>query len=319
MNLLDTRLVFRPFQYEKAHEYWLKQSQAHWLHTEISMESDINDWKTKLNEHEKNVIAAVLKIFAQTEVVIEDYWASKVARWFKIPEIQAMCHTFASFESIHSIAYAYLNDSLGLDNFSEFLKEIPAKAKIDRLLNVKGKTKEEIVKSLAIFSAFTEGMQLFSSFAILAHFSTKNLLKGVGQIIEYSIRDESLHSEAGCWLFKTFIEEYPEVMTKELKEEIYEAARLSVELEDNFIDLAFKDGKIKGLDPSDLKVFIRARTNTKLGDLGFASNWKNLDKEALSRMEWFNSFSTGLIHSDFFASRVTSYSKGTQNWDSMYD
>src|SRR5580692_4387780 len=152
MSLLDTRLVYRPFEYEQANDYWLRQNQAHWIHSEISLSSDINDWKTKLTESEKNVIGYILKLFAQLEILIQDYWANKVAKLFKKPELQAMANTFAAFESIHAAAYAYLNDSLGLDNFSEFLKEPTAKVKIDRLINTKGKSKEEIAKSLAIFS-----------------------------------------------------------------------------------------------------------------------------------------------------------------------
>ncbi len=137
-----------------------------------------------------------------------------------------MSHTFAAFESIHAVSYAYLNDSLGLDDYKAFLHEETVKAKIDRLINTGGKSKEDIAKSLAIFSAFNEGVNLFSSFAILMSFSRRNLLKGLGQIIAFSIKDESLHSEAGCWLFRTFVEEYPAVLTDELKKEIYEAARL---------------------------------------------------------------------------------------------
>lgn len=319
MALQDKRLVYKPFDYDRAFEFWEKQQQAHWLASEISMASDINDWKLKLTESEKLVIGSILKGFTQSEVLIEDYWAAKVSRWFKKPEIQAMAHTFSAFETIHAVAYAYLEQSLGIENYEAFLHEPTSKAKIDRLIDTKGKSREEIAKSLAIFSAFNEGVNLFSSFAVLMSFSQRNLLKGVGQIIAFSIRDESLHSEAGCWLFRTFVEEYPEVWTKELKHEIYEAARLTVELEDAFIDKAFKGHIIEGFDPEDLKTYIRARTNTKLGDLGLAANWKNLDKDRLKRMEWFDFFSSGVEHADFFSTRVTAYSKGNLDWDKIFD
>lgn len=316
--LLDTRLTYRPMEYEQAYSYWEKQQQAHWLHTEISMASDINDWKMKLSDQEKSLIGMVLKGFTQAEVIIEDYWSSKVARWFKKPEIQMMAHTFGSFESIHAVSYAYLNDSLGLTDYDAFLHEPSAKAKIDRLIDAPGKSTKEIAKSLAVFSAFNEGVNLFSSFALLMSFSKRNLLKGVAQIISFSIRDESLHSEAGCWLFRTMMAEYPHLWTDELKQDIYDAARLTVDLEDAFIDAAFKGGPVEGLDPKDLKNYIRARTNTKLGDLGLKSNWKNIDKESLARMSWFDFFSSGVEQTDFFASRVTTYSKGNINWDEIW-
>lgn len=317
--LLDPRITYSPFEYEQAYKYWELQQQSHWIHTEISMTSDINDWKTNLTLAEKNVIGNILKGFTQSEVFIQEYWGSMVSKWFKKPEIQMMAATFSAFESIHAVSYAYLNQSLGLEDFDAFLHEPTAKAKIDRLVTTKGKTKEEIAKSLAIFSAFNEGVNLFSSFAVLLNFSRFNKLKGVGQIIAFSIKDESLHSEAGCWLFRTLMNEYPEVFTDDLKKDIYDAARLTVELEDAFIDKVFELGSIDGLAPGDLKNFIRYRANTKLNDLSLKKNWKNIDKDSLDRMSWFDTMSSGVNHSDFFASRVDSYAKGTHDWEKIWE
>ncbi|NJO48199.1 MAG: ribonucleotide-diphosphate reductase subunit beta [Leptolyngbyaceae cyanobacterium RM2_2_4] len=319
MGLLTPRPTYAPFEYEQAYKYWELQQQSHWLHTEIAMASDINDWKLNLTESEKHVVGQILKGFTQSEVFIQEYWSQMVAKWFKKPEIQMMAATFSAFESIHAVSYAYLNDSLGLSDFAAFLHEPTAKAKIDRLMETKGKSKVEIARSLAIFSAFNEGVNLFSSFAVLLNFSRFNKMKGLGQIIAFSIKDESLHSEAGCWLFRTLISEYPDIWDDTLKKEIYEAARVTVELEDAFIDKAFELGPIEGLDPVDLKAFIRHRANTKLNDLTLKSNWKNIDKEALSRMGWFDVLSAGVSHADFFASRVTDYSKGSIDFSKIWD
>lgn len=318
MSLLTPRPTYAPFEYDQAYRYWELQQQSHWLHTEISMASDINDWKMNLTETEKNVVGHILKGFTQSEVFIQEYWGQMVGKWFKKPEIQMMAATFSSFESIHAVSYAYLNQSLGLEDFAAFLHEPTAKAKIDRLIATKGKTKEEIARSLAIFSAFNEGVSLFSSFAILLNFSRFNKLKGVGQIIAFSIKDESLHSDAGCWLFRTLIDEFPEIMTEAFKEELYDAARLTVELEDAFITKAFEFGPIEGIDIHDLKNFIRFRTNTKLGDLGLKKLWKKLDKEALERMAWFDIMSAGVSHADFFASRVSDYAKGNVDFSNIW-
>ena len=318
MTILQSRLAYSPFEYPKAFEYWEKSQQSHWLHYEINMSSDINDWKIILTEAEKNVIGHILKSFVSIEIHVEDYW-QRVAKWFKKPEIQMMAATFSSFESIHAVSYAYLNQSLGLEDFETFLSEPTGKAKIERLINVKGKSKEEIAKSLAIFSAFTEGVNLFSSFAVLLNFSRFNKLKGVGQIIAFSIKDESLHSEAGCWLFKTLISEFPEIMTDALKEELYDAARLTVELEDNFITKAFDLGTIEGINLYDMKAFIRFRANTKLGDIGLGKLWKNIDKEALERMNWFSMMTGNNSHDDFFAARSSSYSRGVIDFNNVWD
>lgn len=319
MGLLTKRQVYKPFEYERAYQFWELQQQSHWLHTEISMSSDIQDWKENITPTEKHLIGTILKGFTQAELVIgNDYWSKRITKWFKKPEIQIMASAFASMETVHAVSYAYLNDSLGLDDYQAFLSEPSAKAKIDRIMEVKGSGVQDIAKSLAVFSAFNEGVSLFSSFAILLNFSRFNKLKGLGQIIAFSIKDESLHSEAGCWLFRTLIEENKEIWTDELKKELYEAAKLTVQLEDAFIDKAFELGDVEGLTKHDMKQFIRHRCNTKLQDIKLKSIYKNIDKEALKRLEWFDVLSSGVSHSDFFASRVDSYSKGTLDFDKMW-
>jgi ribonucleoside-diphosphate reductase beta chain len=259
-----------------------------------------------------------LKGFTQSEIFIEDYWSSKVARWFKKPEIQMMAHTMGAFESIHAVSYAYLNDSLGLDDYQAFYHEPATKAKIDRLINIKGKSKEDIARSLAIFSAFNEGVNLFSSFAILLNFSRFNKMKGLGQIIAFSIKDESLHSSAGCWLFNTFVTEFPEILTEEFKETIRDAARLTVELEDNFIDKAFELGDVQGLTVKEMKNFIRHRTNLKLKEINFESLFE-VDDEVTKRMEWFDALSAGVSMQDFFSGRNTEYSRGVVDFSKIFD
>lgn len=319
MSLLTPRPTYAPFEYPKAYEYWELQQSSHWLHTEVSLSSDINDWKLVLSDTERQIISHILKGFTQSEVFIQEYWGGQVSKWFKKPEIQMMASTFSSFESIHAVSYAYLNQSLGLEDFDAFLHEPTAKAKIDRLIETRGRSSRDIARSLAVFSAFNEGVNLFSSFAILLNFSRFNKMKGLGQIIAFSIKDESLHSDAGCWLFRTLVKEYPEIWDDTLKEEIYDAARLTVELEDSFINQAFAAGEIEGLTSSDVKAFIRFRCNTKLNDLGLHKLWKNIDKEAIERMSWFDILSAGVGHNDFFASRIDSYSKGTINFSGIWD
>ena len=228
-DITKERIVYKPFEYPVAFDYWLKQQQAHWIHTEVPMMSDINDWKQNLTETEKNIIGSILKGFAQTETVVNDYWTGLVTKWFRKPEIIAMATVFGAMETIHAEAYSLLNEELGLDDFAEFLEDETTMAKIENLMNVRDDHNgepnwHERAKSLAIFSAFTEGVNLFSSFAVLLSFKMRNKLKGVGQIVEWSIRDESMHSDAGCWLFRTLLEEKPELKTPELETAINEAA-----------------------------------------------------------------------------------------------
>ena len=319
-NLLKERIVYKPFEYPKAFDYWLKQQQAHWIHTEVPMMSDINDWKQNLNETEKNIIGSILKGFAQTETVVNDYWTGLVTKWFRKPEIIAMATTFGAMETIHAEAYSLLNEELGLDDFSEFLEDETTMAKIETLMDVRDSFNGEVnwherAKSLAIFSAFTEGVNLFSSFAVLLSFKMRNKLKGVGQIVEWSIRDESMHSEAGCWLFKTLIKENPHLDTPELEAAINEAALLSLQLELDFIEKVYELGDLEGCSKYNLTNFIKNRVNTKLADLGYNPIIGDVDMTAVNEMKWFDALSAGKQHTDFFANRVTNYSKGHLEWD----
>jgi ribonucleoside-diphosphate reductase beta chain len=315
--ITEPRNFYKPFEYQTAFEFYKDQHRAHWLADEVPLSSDLNDWKLKLTESEKNLIGNILKSFAQTEVHVNDYWSTKVSLWFPKPEVQAMSRAFADFESIHAEAYARLNEELGLDNFQAFLEDEEAKAKIDRLVELPGETLREKALSLAIFSAFTEGVNLFSSFAILMSFQLRNLMKGTGQIVEWSVRDESLHSKAGCWLYRTLLAEQPELDSKELTQAIYEACDLSVKLEFDFIDKAFEMGDIEGLNKDQLKNFIKERANQKLIELGYSAIYNDIDPNLLRQMEWFGHLTSGKSHTDFFASRVTDYSKSTADWSDL--
>lgn len=322
MSILQERVVYKPFEYPKAQDFWLKQQQAHWLHTEVPMANDVTDWKSNLKDHERNVVGGILKGFAQTETVVNDYWTGLVTKWFRKPEIIMMATTFGAFETIHAEAYSLLNEQLGLDNFAEFLEDKSTAAKIESLMDVRdGHNGEinyhEVARSLAIFSAFTEGVNLFSSFAVLLSFKMRNKLKGVGQIVEWSVRDESLHSEAGCWLFRTLMEEHPELKTDSLISEIREAATAAMQLEFNFIDKVFEMGDLENLSKEELKNFIKHRINTKMGDLGLKPliPSEDIDQGALKTMLWFDAVIAGKQHTDFFANRVTNYSKGHMEWD----
>ena len=325
MSLLEERVVYKPFEYPKAFDYWLKQQQAHWLHTEVPMAQDVTDWKSNMKDYEKNVVGQILKGFAQTETIVNDYWSTLVTKWFRKPEVIMMGTTLGSSETIHAEAYSLLNEQLGLDDFSEFLEDEATMAKIESLMNVRDNHDgtanwHERAKSLAIFSAFTEGVNLFSSFAVLLSYKMRNLLKGVGQIVEWSVRDESLHSEAGCWLFRTLMTEHPEFKTKKLVKEIEDAAHLALKLEFDFIDKVFEMGDLENLGREELKNFIRHRVNTKMADLGLDPiiPAEEIDKGALKTMKWFDAVIAGKQQTDFFANRVTNYSKGHLDWSNAF-
>jgi ribonucleoside-diphosphate reductase beta chain len=314
--ITDKRLFYKPFEYPQAHEFMKLQQRVHWMADEVTLASDVNDFKMKLTESEVNLIGQILKSFAQTETHVEDYWSSYVSHWFPKPEIQSMAVTFGSFESIHAEAYSLLNESLGLDDFEAFMEDEEARNKIERLQQVNAGTMGEIAQSLAIFSAFTEGVNLFSSFAVLMSFQMRNLMKGMGQIVAWSVRDESLHSKAGCWLFTQLLKERPELNTIDLKEKIEKACIISVELEFAFIDKVFEMGNLENLTKEQLKNFIYARANEKMVELGYKALFR-VNDDLLEEIAWFGQITSGVEHQDFFAQRPSAYSKSTADWSDL--
>jgi len=324
-RLFTERVPFKPFEYPDYYtEGWLKQAQAFWLHTEIPMQGDVKDWNEHLTKEEKNLVGNILLGFAQTECAVSDYWTTMVTKWFPKHEIKQMAMMFGSQETIHATAYSYLNETLGLDDFSAFLHEPAIAEKFELLtqtsadwthedLDTNPEARKEVARSLAIFSAFAEGVSLYSSFAVLYSFQMRNLLKGIGQQMKWSVRDESLHSKMGCQLFREMCNEFPD-LKEASKQTIEEAAKLIVELESRFIDKMFEMGDLENLSASDLKEFIKARTNTKLQELGYESIFEYNKKKA-ENLEWFYHLTGGLTHTDFFAIRPTDYSKAGEGED----
>ena len=317
MSLFTPRIAYKPFEYPVYYtEGWLKQAQAFWLHTEISMSGDVKDWNEKLTKEEKNLVGNILLGFAQTECAVSDYWTQKVVGWFPKHEIQQMAMMFGSQETIHAVAYSYLNETLGLEDFEAFLQDEATMQRFENLVSYEGNDRLGIARSLAVFSAFAEGVSLYSAFAVLYSFQLRNLLKGVGQQMKWSVRDESLHSRMGCQLFRHMCEEDTSLLN-DCKPEVLNAAEAILEAEENYIDKMFELGDIENLKAYDLKQFIRKRLNEKIIELGYRDSGEHFefDKKAASNLDWFYHLTGGLTHTDFFAVRPTDYSKAGEGED----
>jgi ribonucleoside-diphosphate reductase beta chain len=291
------------------------------------MQGDVKDWNENLLPHEKHLVGNILLGFAQTECAVSDYWTTMVTRWFPKHEIKQMAMMFGSQETIHATAYSYLNETLGLEDFEAFLHEPTMADKFDLLTSTTAEythedlakdanARKEVARSLAIFSAFAEGVSLYSSFAVLYSFQMRNRLKGIGQQMKWSVRDESLHSKMGCQLFRHMCEEDPKLLNK-CKPEIFDAAKTILDAEEKYIDKMFELGDIENLKANDLKQFIRKRLNEKLHELGYAYSGEHFkfDKKAASSLDWFYHLTGGHTHTDFFAVRPTDYSKANEGED----
>jgi ribonucleoside-diphosphate reductase beta chain len=317
MGLFDERIPYKPFEYPEYYtEGWLKQAQAFWLHTEIPMSGDVKDWNEKLTDSEKNLVGNILLGFAQTECAVSDYWTQKVVGWFPKHEIQQMAMMFGSQETIHAVAYSYLNETLGLENFEAFLQDEATMERFDNLVSYEGTDKIGIAKSLAIFSAFAEGVSLYSAFAVLYSFQLRNLLKGIGQQMKWSVRDESLHSKMGCQLFRHMCQEDPKLL-EDCKKDVIDAAEAMLKAEEKYIDKMFEQGDIENLKANDLKQFIRKRLNEKINELGYTNirEYFKYDDKGASKLDWFYHLTGGHTHTDFFAVRPTDYSKANEGED----
>lgn len=308
LRLTDERSYFKPFNYPWAYDAWLKHEQSHWLHTEVPMLEDVKDWKNKLTKEEKHFLTNIFRFFTQGDVDVAGGYVNNYLPYFPQPEVRMMLAGFAAREALHVAAYSHLIETLGMpeSTYNEFLQYEAMREKHDYFLSIAGQDSKTIAQQIAAFSAFTEGMQLFSSFIMLLNFPRHGKMKGMGQIVTWSIVDETMHAESMIKLFRTFIEENKEIWNDDLKSEIYKIAERMVGLEDRFIDLAFSMGAMDNLDSSDVKHYIRYITDRRLISLGL----KGIMKVKKNPLPWVEEMINSPIHTNFFENRATDYAKG---------
>lgn len=318
-RLLTESHVYKPFHYPWAYQAWQMQQRIHWLPEEVPLSEDVRDWKKKLTDGERNLLTQIFRFFTQADVEVANCYNKQYARVFGPVEIQMMLTSFANMETIHVAAYSHLLDTIGMPEteYLAFMKYKEMKDKFDYMQNFNVNNRREIAKTLAVFGAFTEGLQLFASFAMLLNFPRFNKMKGMGQIVTWSVRDESLHCASIIKLFNTFIDENQDIWDDELKREIYEACRTIVEHEDAFIDLAFEMGDIEGLKAADVKQYIRCIADRRLLQLRLKPNF-GVKENPLS---WLDHILNAPEHTNFFEQRVTEYAKSSTkgSWDDSLD
>ena len=319
-KLTDERNHFKPFNYPWAYDAWLKHEQSHWLHTEVPMLEDVKDWKKRLTNEEKQFLTHIFRFFTQGDIDVAGGYVKNYLPHFSQPEIRMMLMGFAAREALHIAAYSHLIETLGMpeSTYNQFLEYEEMRDKHDYITQISSKngTKESTATHIAAFSAFTEGMQLFSSFIMLLNFPRHGKMKGMGQIVTWSIVDETQHAENMIKLFRTYIEENKEIWNDELKGKIYSIAERMVALEDRFIDLAFNMGPMDGLDANDVKRYIRYIADRRLISLGL----KGIMKVKKNPLPWVEEMINAPTHTNFFENRATDYAKGalTGNWGDVW-
>jgi ribonucleoside-diphosphate reductase beta chain len=314
-RLTDERSYFKPFNYAWAYDAWLKHEQSHWLHTEVPMLEDVKDWKKKLTKEEKQFLTHIFRFFTQGDIDVAGGYVNNYLPYFPQPEIRMMLLGFAAREALHIAAYSHLIETLGLPDttYNEFMAYAEMKEKHDYVMNISSQntTKENTATHIAVFSAFTEGMQLFSSFIMLLNFPRHGKMKGMGQIVTWSIVDETQHTENMIKLFRAYIQENNEIWNDELKGRLYTIAERMVELEDKFIDLAFAMGAMEDLSSEDVKKYIRYIADRRLISLGL----KGVFKVKRNPLPWVEEMINAPTHTNFFENRATDYAKGALSGD----
>lgn len=320
MPILEKREHYKPFEFPWAFERYQQARRMDWTPEEVPLSEDVIDWHQKLGDAERNLLTQLFRFFTQGDVDIAVGYRDRYLPAFPHPEVQMMLSAFMLAEANHAHAYSLLLDTIGMPEteyqaFHEF-DEMRAKHEFLFADRIKGNSLKKLALDLAVFSAFGEGMQLFSSFAILMSFQRRGLMKGMSTIVEWSIRDESLHVESMIEVFHTLISEHPEIWTDSFKAHIYQACRDMVDLEDNFIDLAFEMGEIGGITADDCKTYIRYIADRRLLQLGLKTNYG----VSVNPLDWLDWIMNAETHTNFFESRSTEYAKnGVVGWDNAFD
>jgi ribonucleoside-diphosphate reductase beta chain len=320
MSLLKADPIFKPFNYPWAYEAWLTQQRIHWLPEEVPMGDDVKDWKHNLTEEEKYLLTQIFRFFTQADIEVNNCYMRHYSRVFQPTEVQMMLAAFSNMETIHVDAYSHLIDTIGMPEhtYSEFLNYKEMKDKYDYMQQFGVDTNIDIATTLAVFGGFTEGLQLFASFAILMNFPRFGKMKGMGQIVTWSVRDESLHTNSIIRLYHTFLKENPEIDREELSRRLYKACDTVVTHEDAFIDLAFKvNGSIQGLTSKEVKDYIRYIADRRLMQLELNPMYNS----AKNPLPWMDEILNGVEHANFFENRVTEYTRAaTQgSWDEAFE
>lgn len=308
-NLVKRRRIYKPFDYPGLVQVAFDHEKIHWTEEETGVRDDVHDWRTgKLTEAEIYQISEVLKVFTQQDMTVAGFYETVLLPIFINNDVQAALMSFAAREQIHIRAYSLLNDTLGIpeSEYSAFIKEKELADKIDFAMRADPSTIEGM--ALAIVKAIiNEGLSLFGSFVPLLNYQRRGLMKGMGTIVEWSIRDETIHANTMIVLFRMWVKDHPQIFTDKLKKKIYDMFREAVRLEDAFIDKIYKLGPVTGLKKEDLKAYIRFLADFRLLNMGMKANYGIKENP----IEWLAWMLVGPDHSNFFEKNSTEYERKT--------
>lgn len=325
MSLLEARAIYKPFHYPWAFSAFETQNKIIWLPEEVPMGDDVADWKNKLTDAERHLLTQVFRFFTQSDVGVNECYLTNYMQVFKPTEVRMMLSAFANMEAIHVHAYAFLIDTLGMPEteFSAFLDYKEMRDKWEYMQGFIVSSPTEIARTLAAFGAGIEGLALFASFAILLSFPRRNLMKGMGQIITWSMRDETLHCMSMIRLFHTFLKEHPDVWTDQFQSNIARTIREITDHECAYIRLAYGQGKVEGVQERDVVNYIHYLAVRRLKQLGVGDDYIHhffLHLHDKNPLPWLDDMMNAIEHANFFEARSTEYTKASTqgSWEDAF-
>jgi len=322
-KLIEPSLTYKPFHYPWAMEYAEKHEKIHWGTWEAKLQEDVKQWKNGgLTDQERKHITSILRIFTQSDCAVAGNYCDQFIPVFKNNEIRNMLLSFANREGTHQRAYALLNDTLGLaeEEYSSFLSFTEMREKIEFMQETGIHNDHPTLKAIGTSLAqavCNEGMSLFSAFVMLLNYQRFGKMKGMCEIVEWSIKDETVHTEAMTKLFQTFCEENPRVVNNELKKQIYTNFTRAVQLEDALVNLIYEndENEICTLKGKDIKTYIRYLADRRLLQLGL----KPIFEQKENPLPWLDWIVSGDSFKNFFEGVVTDYNAsgmtGEWGWD----
>lgn len=316
-NVFEKRITLKPYEYPELYEYVPAIRHSYWIHTEFNFTSDIQDFKTKLSDLEKNAIKNTMLAISQIEVAVKSFWGDVYHKIPK-PEIGSVGATFAESEVRHADAYSHLLEILGLNAEFKDLKKNPVIMKRVRYLEAalassKSEENKEYSEAVLLFSLFIEHVSLFSQFLIIMAFNKhRNMLKGVSNVVEATSKEEQIHGDFGIDLIKIIKAENPSWFDVLYESRIQEMCKNAFEAESAIIDWIFEKGELDFLPKREINEFIKDRFNRSLESIGVEKVFET-DETLLNNTEWFNDELIATKHGDFFVKRSINYSKKSQS------
>lgn len=316
-NIFMPRVNILPYEYPSLLAYKDAIRHSYWIDTEFNFTTDIDDFKTKVSDEEREVIKRAMLAIAQIEVNVKTFWADMYKR-MPITEVGDVGMTFAESEVRHKDAYARLIRILGLEDEFQHVIEIPAIkdriAYLSKYLDgTRSKDNKMYTKSVLLFSLFIEHVSLFSQFLIMMSFNKeKNLFKGISNVVEATSKEEEIHGNFGSEIINIIKKENPEWFDEEFEHLIYSACKKAYKAEVKILEWIFEKGELDFLPKKTIEQFIQNRFNNSLQRIGMEPIFQ-VDFQEVEKTLWFDIEITSTKEGDFFYKKQIDYNKKSKS------